>query len=378
MYIHNKKSRRICCVSTEIDNTSFSTDDLEERWRSEYYQNFRKDFLEGKTSSVCQRCIDKESVGQYSDRKMFDELYSQHNLELNIETGNTLGTPIDLDIRESNLCNLKCRMCSPESSSQIEKEFILNKDILNGVFNEPSHKKNLLDDENNFEFLIKNIHNVTRLKLLGGEPTIMPEVHRMLDVLIERDATHIPIFITTNVTNSNPIFIDKISKFSNVYFTFSLDGIGDVVEYIRYPLNWNAVQHNIKVYKDLANSCSLAFTLQAYNLFHIKEFLYWAKENDINPRLEILTSPEWASYRSIPKYIRDEHLQNLLNDQIINTDIIPVIQRCLDDDIEYNISSFVDMTRRVDKIRKHHIKDYIPQVWDIIKNEYENEKRFIK
>ena len=40
----------------------------------------------------------------------------------------------------------------------------------------------------------------------------MPEVDRMLDILIEKNLTHVPLHFTTNCTNNNKRFIDKIIK----------------------------------------------------------------------------------------------------------------------------------------------------------------------
>lgn len=373
MYVSN--TNKLCCVSNEGGNNK-SDMDLKTKWESDYYKKHRKMFLSGIPSPHCDRCIQNEKVGSHSDRLMFEQMYHDKGLILNVDTGTTLGSPIDLDIRENNLCNLRCRMCSPSASSQLAKESNTSS-LINFYGNDVYVSPKVSDDD--LDFLLSNIEYGHRIKLLGGEPTIMPEVHNMLDRLIDRNVTDIPLFVTTNVTNNNPTFIRKIEKFSNVYFTFSIDGIGKTVEYIRNPLNWETAVGNMKVYSSIAQQSVLTYTVQAYNLLHIGDFLYWINEFDhnIKPRFEVLTNPEWASYRNIPYNIRKEYLEKLLKSGIINTDISkstgtlrPVIQRCLEDNTEYDLKSFVNITKRFDVSRKQHIKDYIPQVWEIIQEDY--------
>lgn len=379
MYVHNRKSVKICCVSEESD-TNEMVSDLRTMWSSKYYQDYREKFIRGIASPHCVRCIENEKANLHSDRMMFKNMYEKSNLELDVHTGTTLGTPIDLDIRDSNLCNLKCRMCSPYSSSQLEKEVNANKDML-GFSHIPEPNVPVLDDTDNIDFLLANINQGKRIKLLGGEPTIMPEVHRILDILIEKRLFDVPLFVTTNVTNNNPVFLSKMEMFNNIHYTFSIDGIGSVAEYIRYPINWKTAEQNMIRYAERAASCNLTYTVQAYNLLHTEEFLYWMADfdNGINPRFEILTTPNWASFRSIPKSIRETFLNKLLKSDIINNDVVnrtntlkPFIQRCLNDNNEYDLCDFVNITKRFDLVRKHHIKDYIPEVWEFINEEYDD------
>lgn len=379
MYVHNRKFSKLCCVSEEPEIEVLS-ENLKDRWESSYYTTIRQQFINGISSPYCRRCIENEEAGLHSDRIMFSEMYGDLYDILNIKTGTDYGSPIDLDIRESNLCNLKCRMCSPSSSSQLEREVSEHSEIRD-IQSLPIKLPTTMTNEDNVSFLLSNINRGKRIKLLGGEPTIMPEVHKMLDDLTSNKIFDVPLFITTNVTNTNQTFIDKISRFENVHYTFSLDGIGSVVEYIRSPIKWKTAEDNMKVYAKNAASSSITYTVQAYNLLHLREFIEWFSKNDLNIslRFEVLTTPSWASYRSIPNNIRQKYLSILLEDDIITDDIIqkspsliPMIERCLSDETEYDIFNFVNVTKRYDKVRKQHIKDYIPEVWDFIKKDYDD------
>ena len=52
------------------------------------------------------------------------------------------------------------------------------------------------------------------------------------------------------------------------------------------------------------------------------------------------------------------------------TNIIPTINRILEDDREYSLYLLAMNTKRFDKARRQHIKDFIPEIWEIIKEEY--------
>ena len=375
MYVHKNEDIRACCMTTEYglvhDNTEL---DLEKRWRSKYYRDLRQQFLDGKEPEICMKCFETERHGGVSDRIRFNRLYEE-DIEPNIETGNQHGSPYDLDIRPGNLCNLKCRMCGPVSSTQLQKETkssiavqeIFGKGIV-------AEKEEVFSD-NNLEFLLKNVDKSKRVKFLGGEPTIMPEVDYMLSRMIKDDKTHVPLHFTTNVTNNTSKFIDKISQFDNVSFNYSVDGIGKVVEYIRHPVNFDKINENIQVYQEIANKDmgGIGFTYQAYNFFNLYDTFKWSLRMGVNFWVDLLVGPDWCSVLCIPKNIRDKELlrlRKILSKQTANN-IIPTIDRILEDDREYGLTKLARYTKILDKNRKQHIKDFIPEIWELIREEYD-------
>ena len=72
----------------------------------------------------CEICWKKEDRGFSSLRQHSNQIYKEHinNIKNNIEVKN----PFYLDLRLGNLCNLKCRMCISEWSSQIADEILSN------------------------------------------------------------------------------------------------------------------------------------------------------------------------------------------------------------------------------------------------------------
>jgi len=276
-------------------------------------------------------------------------------------------------------------MCGPISSSQMEKEIKDNRVILKPMLGDGIiRKSNVLENEYNIEFLLQAADKGERIKFLGGEPTIMPEVDKFLDILIDKEYFDVPIHFTTNCTNNNKRFLDKLSKFSRISFNYSIDGIGKVVEYIRTPVKFSTINKTIKIYHNIArgdklksrkNVSEISFTLQAYNLFNLYDTVVWAKELGVTVRPEVLRVPEWDSIRSIPLSIRIPYLEELIErfnkwDDVYAERVMPALIYAQSDDKEYSPLHLARATKRFDKVREQHIKDFVPEVWEVIKKDY--------
>ena len=296
-YVHSNETERVCCMTTEEGPVRPNEElDLKKRWNGEHLKNIRRQFLTNKEPDICTKCFSNERVGGISDRMRFNDMYVG-KINPDVITGNQYGSPIDLDIRPGNLCNLGCRMCGPISSTTIQKETQKNPIMQHIMGRGDIETTDVLKNAKNLEFLLRNVDKGQRVKFLGGEPTIMPEVDEFLNILMERNLLDVPLHFTTNCTNGNKRFIDKISKFNKVSFNYSVDGIGEVVEYIRHPVKFNSINTNIQTYAAIASHGEISFTLQAYNFFNLVDTIKWSSALDISLRPELLMHPDPLSYK---------------------------------------------------------------------------------
>lgn len=381
-YVHSNESERVCCMTTEEAEVRPNEElDLSKRWNGEHLKNIRQQFLNSEEPDICIKCFSNEAAGGTSDRMRFNDMY-RGEINPNIDTGNQYGSPIDLDIRPGNLCNLGCRMCGPISSTTIQKETQKNPLMQLLMGKGDIATTDVLNNPENLEFLLRNADKGYRIKFLGGEPTIMPEVDEFLNILMERKMLDVPLHFTTNCTNGNKRFIDKISKFNKVSFNYSVDGIGKVVEYIRHPVKFNSINTNIQTYAELATHGEISFTLQAYNFFNLIDTIKWSTSLGINTRPEILMHPDPLSYKSIPlkirrkriplmiKMIEDIPLSGSISRTQVKLKALPALERIYADKEEYSLYDLARHTKIIDTVRKQNIKDYVPEVWDFIKEEY--------
>ena len=113
---------RVCCNSTPGENLILKPDgtpyklykdDMQQAWNSETYAIIRKQLLNNERPSMCTRCFREEDAGIRSARLAWNEKWTE-------DKPYTMNAPFDIkyvDLRLSNLCNLKCRMCNPYSSN---------------------------------------------------------------------------------------------------------------------------------------------------------------------------------------------------------------------------------------------------------------------
>jgi len=304
-----------CCESRVDGKTEQTFDDY---WNGDFLKEVRQAMLEGKKHDICTRCIDVESKGSFSARKHYNNMVDRiekltgEKLVYSIEKGTQYESPLAMDYRGSNLCNLKCRMCHPGSSSEIAKEIVKNEDAY-----KPYHlghaKSKLYKDNKEPNAFIETLpmHNIRRVKILGGEPLMQEDVYIALEKL--RNLEHkkdIIISFTTNATNFPDRFTNLIGKFNKFLLRVSLDGTADVYEYVRSNGNWNKVLDNCKkigTYGFTNHDIALGFSfvVQFYNIFRIKDILTFVAEWE-NRQEEI-----WNMYPFFST-IEQDHLSTML------------------------------------------------------------------
>lgn len=398
MYVTATEGPGLCCVARRQKSESpTDNENLEEVWQSESYTSARTAMLADMPVKECSTCYDKEAAGDASDRQMHIRSNRNSDIKVNVNSGNEFGSPLNLDLRPSNLCNLACRMCNTNNSSQLVKEIKSFPYLERYVGVSPTVVPFLT--EKNIEFLLRNVANRenphSKIKILGGEPSIMPEVHILLDQIINTPVyDQTKIFFTTNFTNTNSTFKNKISKIKNLQLAASMDGVGDTIEYIRHPIKWDTIKKNIISYATsniLKESIEIIYTLQAYNLSNLLDTIKWVNSVNIEYSLKIpikltintLHSPTYFSCGVLPKEYREKLITEILESDDLATyynitsrtevnDIILGLNVILNSPSlgAYWVSEFAKATRNFDKARNQHIKDYIPELWPIIEPYY--------
>jgi len=96
-----------------------NTSSIPENWKGKPFENFRKYMLKGKPAPACTRCYEKEELEWISLREITNDKYENEINELILKEfhSSSYETPVYFDIRFSNVCNLKCRICNFSSSS---------------------------------------------------------------------------------------------------------------------------------------------------------------------------------------------------------------------------------------------------------------------
>lgn len=289
-----------CCAYSEsvIDLTNESGQQI---LASNALAELREKSLNGVELPGCSRCFEKERSGGSSMRQIYNKAYeieTTHRAEDKLKSANEDVLLRSITITVGNLCNLKCRMCGPYSSSRIAADPIHSawygklKSIHDGRGIEDSYAK-----------MLDGCDTLTHLQISGGEPLIIPGVHNILQRLVESGrAREIIVMMPTNCTGVKPKVLDLLSKFKEAHLRISMDGYGRGNEYIRFPSKWSEVVKTINVIRKLENSkLSIGFTLSALNVFEISKTALFGDELGIPFTFGIVHSPSYLSPRVLPK-----------------------------------------------------------------------------
>ena len=334
---------KLCCIAERaVENETgeaymFGKDSLESYWNSYGLRKIRKKMLSGEKIKDCRHCYYQESIGRTSYRQSFNKHWfkSEHgkNILDRVEKSRTNGykveeQPLYLDIRPGNLCNLKCRMCNPGSSSKIYQE---QKEMLKAS---PSEFGSLIDtsyfqkDGEKFynwhknKEIWKSIYRwapgTKQLYFTGGEPTLIKENWQLIDYLKQKGySKNIHLIFNLNCTHVPDKLIDTFETFSTVNIAFSVDGYKGVQEYIRHPSQWEEIERNIvKILKSRKGNTQFHFSpvVQVYNIFDLPRLLRWIDELQINygkidNSMIMCTKPEFLDIAILPKNIKKEALK---------------------------------------------------------------------
>lgn len=191
----------------------------------------------------------------------------------------------DMEIKFGNKCNLACVMCAPACSTLIENEAIENFEFIQSQgFDAP--RKRIYDGitpwferEDKMRDLAQFASKSQLIRFTGGEPTVNGYLRTFLSYLKEY-TTDIDLKLTTNGFKIPQSLLDSVKDFKSVWFDFSIDGVGKVNEFVRWPSKWDNINTNIERCSSLPNSyVTVKTTLHAVNMHNIGEICEWVSKN---------------------------------------------------------------------------------------------------
>ena len=340
---------KICCkIDTKLTKfknfkeSNIEKDTIEQWWISDYNNYVRQSFLENKKIKECARCWNQEKQGLASHRIKANHDHKaifQNRYERNLKLigKDALPYPEDVEIQITNLCNLKCQMCSGKHSSRLLVEN-------NALGYEKLNQKDYDLNDENYE-KIKNLvkHDIKLLNL-----------------------------ITTNGTICNSKILYLLKHFKNVRLMLSIEGTGKHNEYMRYPSSWAEIKKNIKEFKTLNNIYLCINTVvQNLNILYINELIEYAHQNNIYINLYLIENPDYLDAFNLPKKILQgayDKLKSISDDKLIHTknveEIISLLKERLNNHVvdEKKYTQFTEMIKSRDRYRNVHIKNYMPEL----------------
>ena len=350
---------RPCCRSIPVSDFTgrtdynINTDTVDNWWHSPYMDYLRSNMLNGTASAECERCYRQEEFGATSFRQL-------SNKEFGIVTEPDVA-PRDWEFQITNLCNLKCMMCSSQNSSTL-----LNENVI--LFGAEDTQKQYQWNTHSHEIIRRQFETLTSAVIRGGEPFMVPWVKELLANIPASRAKEITLLFNTNLTKFNAEWAEILSKFKLIKFSCSVDAVDNLNYYIRFPSDWTTVTESISLMRTMPNTNVFLNTcVQNLNVLHIDQLLLWAQANGLYVVLDTLTEPDLFEISNLPPALTQlaiTRIESVLPK--LDSNMVPGIDGVLK--MLYNSKSdsdkwkqFVEMVNTRDQHRGVSVLDVVPE-----------------
>ena len=224
--------------------------------------------LNNKVADVCQGCVKQEELqGQSLRTNSLRDYKDKRFTETDIDF---------IDFRSFNICNFKCRSCSPEFSHGIGQEVKKNPK-LERYFGSAPESKTVSVDDGNVNWIKDNLHSLKRIMFTGGEPTRIPGVKLLIEQ-IKNNYPGVQVLITSNASFQDDFWYDLTRTFPNLHWTVSIDAIGDAASIIRHGSNWDTIEKNVRWLAKHSYSLDINTVVTNLNIFHLGKILEFGWE----------------------------------------------------------------------------------------------------
>jgi organic radical activating enzyme len=229
---------KTCCasdpnmLSPRNDDNTVKEDSrsIEEVLQSDVIKEVRASIKQGILHpKYCLGCIQREDAGFGSERSWHNNIspdFDCTSAELDDHK------PTLIDVRWNNTCNLACTYCSSYFSTKWAS-------IKGEQFNQTIKS----DYQDIIDYIELHRDTVREVAMVGGEPLMMKENDRLLDILPD----DVLITVITNMTTDFDRFSvpQKLLKRSRVGWSMSFDNIQERFEYVRWGSNWQTLDKNV-------------------------------------------------------------------------------------------------------------------------------------
>jgi len=295
-------------------------DSYEELEHSEWMSNIRGTMEQGKWPMECFRCQRSEKTKGESIRtnsivrhKMLHPVKNDYLI---------VGGVLD------NVCNSACQSCHSGLSTKI------------GSLESKDYKR--VDNYEVFKKLPQE--RIIEFDVNGGEPTASKNYKNILNSLPENVKI---VRMNTNGSRMIPELEAVLKRNIMVIVTMSLDGIGKVHDYTRWPIKWENYKKTVDAYQGLQKKYKLLqldfwTTVSCLNVKILPDIINFAKNKNIPHDWAFLEQPSVLNVRYTNKFT--SRAKQMSPNEI-----------AIDKDNSKELDEFIT---RQDKLRNIDIKDY--------------------
>lgn len=397
VHFHSWPDGRVmpCCVAdSNMPVADIKNDEsIIQMMNSEDFKKIREKMLVDEPVAACKRCYDLELMGTWTMRQSHNKRRGLEYVDMIAKNTENDGTLSEfqmkyMDLRFSNMCNMKCRSCGPGCSSLWSQEFVDERgvDVYEEYFKTRKIVINSAEEMGFMNKLKPYLKDVLEVYFAGGEIIITPEHYECLDYWIENGLTdQVELTYTTNFSSlkyKDKDLIGYWKKFPQLKVWASLDASGDVAEAIRKGTDWDRIVKNIKTLREQVPHAQFQITptISIWNIFDFHIFFdYMVSEGLIDdktssPRFNLATNPWYANIMILPVpvknrlteiYLKYSHKYEGINQDIANGFRMIVNNLQVGNENKGGILEFKKFNDELDEFRNEKLTDIIPELQEV-------------
>lgn len=281
LHINPRGDVKTCCAGNPNMLGNLNSHGIEQILNSDLMGKIRTSLAQGQAHEYCLNCVKAERFGADSERRWHNNV----NPDFDYATaGEQYHYPVIVDVRWNTTCNFSCNYCDPSASSK----WAQLKQVPFKSGTRPYY-------EQVCDFLEQHHDHIHEVALVGGEPLLLPENERLLDVIPE--SAIVTLITNLNVDLQNNKIFRKLSERNRVGWSMSFDNIGERFEYVRYGGSWAMLQENLKIIKSLHRDRGhwggVHAVYNIYNATRLCEFRQFVEDTNNTVLWQNLFQPEY-------------------------------------------------------------------------------------
>lgn len=246
----------------------------------------------------CEYCKNIEDSGGVSDRQFQNQIPDAYPPALDDNNRQVIVDPAIIEVFFSNACNLGCVYCNASLSStiQMEDQAFGGPKIIDDDF-APSDNQHRNFNAKFWDWFSKHSTKLQRFHILGGEPFLQKDLHKLLDFLEQNSHPNLEFNIVTNLSLDPKLLTPSLNRLKDLKSTsrikridlqVSIDSWDKSQEYVRHGLSLNRFDSNMNYLLDqqsyrvglLSTVSSLTIhgmpaLAQKYNEWNKKQTIFW-------------------------------------------------------------------------------------------------------
>ena len=314
LHINFRGDVKTCCAGDPNMLGDLNHSTMDEILQSPRLREIRQHIRGGSMHpEYCRNCIQAEAYGR-SERHWHNDV----NPDFDVAAADLDDyKPAIVDVRWNLTCNLSCNYCGPYCSSKWAAMM---------KFQYQSQVRPYYQDV--CDYLAANRDGLREVALVGGEPLLLQENERLLDV-IPYDCV-ITLITNTSVDFASNRVVAKLAQRSRVGWSMSFDNVGERFEYVRSGGSWPLLDANVRQIKEWMTTQGhwggIHAVYNLYNCTRLAELRDYADSVGVTIQWQTLYQPDYLDPAMHHPRVRELAIQHVEKYQ----------QRYLQTDLEQN------------------------------------------